>query len=325
LAALAGLLVLSSTAGAEEPSLKLVKKIVLKGKKTGNLDHLTVDSRGQRLFLANKINATVDVVDLKKGKLLRQLKGQAGAQGVAYAPDLDRLFVGLGTDGYCNIFDVKDYKLLFSPKFMDDADNVRYNPKTHLVYVAHAEKALGVIDAKSGDIKTDITLPGSAEAFQLDSKRPLIYLCSPSPNEVVVIDTEKNKVIKRFPVKRAGGNHPLAMDEPHNRLFVGCRKKPMVVVLDRETGKEITAVDIPEDVDDLYFDAKRKALYASCGQGFLAIIEQKSKDRYELRKKIPTAKGARTCFFDPKTSRLYLAVPRQKGKKGPEIWVYQVR
>src|SRR5262249_12313455 len=97
LATLAGLLVLSfTTAGAVEPSLQLVKKIVLKGKRMGNLDHLTVDSRGQRLFLANKINATVDVVDLKKGKLLRQFRQQDGAQGVAHAADLDRLFVGLG-------------------------------------------------------------------------------------------------------------------------------------------------------------------------------------------------------------------------------------
>src|SRR5207248_10178799 len=137
------------------------KTIDLLGK-AGKLDHLVVDSKGQRLFLANKVNNTLDIVDLKTGKLLKQLHGQAGAQGVAYAADLDRVFVALGTGGFCNIFDGKDYNLLKTVKFADDADNVRYNPATHLVYVAHAESMLGVIDAKTFEITADIKLPGPA-------------------------------------------------------------------------------------------------------------------------------------------------------------------
>jgi len=312
------------TAEAAGPSLELVEKIVLKGKK-GKMDHLVVDSKGQRLFLANKVNDTVDIVDLKAGKMIQQIPGQAGAQGLAYAPDLNRLYVALGTGGFCNIFNAKTFKLLKTVKFMDDADNVRYNPRTHLVYVAHAEKGLGVIDGKTMELKTDIQLPGSAEAFQLEAGRPRMYLCSPSPNEVVVIDTDKNKVVKRYPVKKAGGNHPLAVDEPNHRLFVGCRKKPMLVVVDSESGDEITSVDIPLDVDDLFFDAKRKQIYASCGEGYLAVIKQLGPDRYRLVEKIKTAKDARTSFFDPRKGRLYLAVPKQGKKKGPEIWVYKVQ
>jgi DNA-binding beta-propeller fold protein YncE len=311
-------------ATAGEPSLKLVQTIALQGK-PGKLDHLIVDSKGQRLFLANKVNNTLDIVDLKAGKLLKQVPGQGGAQGLAYAADLDRIYVALGTGGFCNIFDGKDYKLLKTVKFMDDADNVRYNPRTHLVYVAHAENALGVIDAKTFEVKADIKLPGTAEGFQLETERPRLYLCTPSPNEVVVIDTDKNAVVNRYPVKMAEGNHPLGIDEANRRLFVGCRKKPMIVVLDSESGKEITGVDIPGDIDDLYFDAKRKRIYASCGEGFLAVIQQLGADRYELKEKIATVKDARTSFFDPATGRLYLAVPRQQDKKGPEIRVYQAQ
>jgi DNA-binding beta-propeller fold protein YncE len=306
------------------PTLKRIKTIVLKGK-PGKLDHLIVDSQSQRLFLANKVNNTVDVVDLKAGRLVRQLPGQAGAQGLAYAPDLDRLFVALGTGGLCNIFDGTTYKLLKTVKFADDADNVRYNPRTHLVYVAHAEKALGVIDGKTFDLKADINLPGSAEGFQLAARRPLLYLCMPSPSEVVVIDSGENRIMKRYPVVRAGGGHPVALDEVNRRIFVGCRKKPMVVVLDSESGEDVAGVPIPNEVDDLFLDAKRKRLYASCGEGYLVVIRQTGPDGYKLLEKIPTTKDARTSSFDPRTSRLYLAVPRQKGKKGPEIWVYQAQ
>jgi DNA-binding beta-propeller fold protein YncE len=311
-------------ATAGETALKKVQAIELEGK-PGKLDHLIVDSKGQRLFLANKVNNTVDVVDLKAGKLLKQLKGQGGAQGLAFAPDLDRLFVALGDGGVVNVFDTKDYSLLKSPKFKDDADNIRYNQKNHMVYVAHADNSLGVIDAKTMAVKTDIKLPASAEAFQIEEKRPRLYLNTPSPAEVVVIDTDKNEIITRYPTKSASGNHPLALDEENHRIFVGCRKEPMMIVVDSESGKEVKTVGIPGDVDDLYFDAKRKRIYASCGEGFIAVIRQTSADNYELQEKIATVKDARTCYFDPDTSRLYLAVPRQMGKKGPEIHVYQAQ
>jgi DNA-binding beta-propeller fold protein YncE len=314
----------AGTAAAGEPALKQIQSIELLGK-AGKLDHLVVDSKSERLFLANRVNNTFDIVDLKAGKLLKQVTGQGGAQGVAYAADLDRLFVALGNGGYCNIFDGKDYKPLKTVKFKDDADNIRYNAKTGLVYVAHAENSIGVVDAKTFAVKADIKLAGTAEAFQLETGRPRMYVNVPSTSEVVVIDTDKNEVATRYPLKAAGANMAMALDEANKRIFVGCRKEPMVVVLDADTGKEVATIGIPGDIDDLFYDAKRKQLYAVCGEGSIAVIRQTSADKYELQEKVATVKDARTGYFDADTGRLYVGVPRQQGKKGPEIWVYQAK
>src|SRR5258708_32266882 len=91
-------LVLALAAPAAE--LELVQTIPLKGK-AGGLDHLALDSKRDRLLVANKANNTLDVVDLKTGTLFKQVPNQTGIQGVAYAADLDRIFVGLGTNGLC--------------------------------------------------------------------------------------------------------------------------------------------------------------------------------------------------------------------------------
>src|SRR5207245_11475656 len=69
----------------------------------------------------------------------------------------------------------------------------------------------------------------------------------------------------------------------------------------------------------------RSLIYVACGEGSIAVIRQTDADHYEMLEKVPTIKDARTCYFEPESGRLYLAVPRQPGKQGPEIWVYQAR
>jgi DNA-binding beta-propeller fold protein YncE len=313
----------TSASAAEAPSLELVQTIPLKGP-AGRLDHLALDSKHARLFVANMANSSLDIVDLQAGRLFKQIPGQHKVQGIAYAPDLDRIFVGNGEDGVCNILNGKNYQLIKAIK-LDDADNVRYQQSTCRVYVTHAEKSLAVIDAKSLEVKADIKLPGDPEAFQLETARPRLYLNTPSPSQVVVIDTDKSEVIGRYPLYLAGKNFPLDLDEANHRLFIGCRQKPMLVVMDSETGKEVTGIPIPGDTDDLFYDAKRKRIYVSCGEGFLAVIRQIDPDHYDVTEKIPTRKLARTSLFDPVTGRLYVVLPRQEDEEGTEIRVFQTK
>jgi DNA-binding beta-propeller fold protein YncE len=321
----APLLVLAGAAAAPaEPALELVQTIVLKGK-AGDLDHLALDAKRGRLFLANKSNNTLDVVDLATGKLVKQVPGQSGIQGLAYAADLDRIFVGLGKGGFCNIFSGTDYKPLKTVKYEDDADNVRYHPATHLTYVVHAEKQLGVLDAQTYEKKAEINLPAEGEGFQVETSRPRLYINIPSTNQVAVIDTTKNEVVGSYAVKKAKNNVPLALDEANHRLFLGCEKEPMVVIMDSETGAEMGTAPIAGGADDLFYDAKTKRLYASCGDGAIVVLRQTDPDHCEVLEKIETPKGAKTSLLDPETGRYFLAVPRQPGKEGPEIRIYQAK
>src|SRR5438105_5137599 len=96
--------VLAFAPAAPAAGLELVQTIELKGK-AGGLDHLALDAKRERLFVANKANNTLDIVDLKGGKLHQQKANQTAIQGIAYAADLDRVFVGLGSNGLCNAFD----------------------------------------------------------------------------------------------------------------------------------------------------------------------------------------------------------------------------
>jgi hypothetical protein len=55
------------------------------------------------------------------------------------------------------------------------------------------------------------------------------------------------------------------------------------------------------------------------------VLRPTDADHVEVAAKVATAAGARTCQFDPDSARLYVAVPRQEGKEGPEVRVFQVK
>jgi DNA-binding beta-propeller fold protein YncE len=234
--------------------------------------------------------------------------------------------VGNGTGGVCNAFDGENYDLIKSIPLGVDADNVRYNPRTRRVYVVHADSEISVIDSKDFTLLSPIALPKSLGAFQLESGRPRMYVNAKAEGQVVVIDTNEDEVIGRFPVAPSGVNAAVAIDEPNRRLFVGCRQNPSLVVMDSDSGKIVATVPIPGDVDDLSFDARRKQIYASCGDGAIAVIHQLTADRYEALGTVLTVKGARTSTFDQENAQLYLAVPRRAERpeqENPEVWVYQ--
>jgi DNA-binding beta-propeller fold protein YncE len=319
-------LIPSVATAAEGPPLERIQTVELRGP-AGGLDHLALDAKRGRLFVANTANGSLDVVDLNAGKLLKQVPGQRGIRGIDYDSGSDRVFVGNGVGGICNVFEGQRYELLKSIPLGDDADNVRYNSRTDRVYVVHADKELSVIDAKDYSVRQPIALPTSLGAFKLESSRPRMY-ANAKNDGVIAIDTEQDKIIGRFSVAPAGVNAAAVIDEPNHRLFIGCRKNPALVVMDSDTGKIVASVPIPGDVDDLSFDPMRKRIIASCGEGAIAVIRQVDADRYESLGTIATVKRARTSIFNPETGHLYLAVPRiaeRSDQANPEVWVYQAR
>lgn len=302
---------------ADSEPLVLVKTIQLKGA-AGKLDHLAVDSKGERLFLANKTNNTLDIVDLKTDMLVRQVADQGKVSGVAYAADLDMIYVGNGV-GTCNAFDGRDFKPVFSTP-TPNADNVHYHSGIQKVYVGQDE-ILSELDARTGQITASISLPGAVHGFRIDKRAGRIYAALTKPNLVAAIDISTHKVVDKYDVTRTDAVSPITQDVANDLLFLGCPKKqPMVLVIDSKTGKEIANVDIPAGVDDLHFDRQRNRLYASCSDSTLVVIQKKDAD-YQIVARLATPKDSRTCAWS--SGRLYLGVPRQEGKPGPEIWIYE--
>ncbi len=286
----------------------------------GRIDHLSVDVKGQRLFVAALGNNTLEVIDLKAGKRVKTIGQLQEPQGVLYVPATDRLYVANGKDGSVRIFDGSSYAPLKTLDYGDDSDNLRYDSGRQRIFVGYASGALGEFDSdgnKTGDTKLD----AHPESFQLEKDSPRIYVNLPKSRKVVVVDREKHTILATWKTGMAFANYPMALDESGHRLFVVTRLPARLLVFDTNTGKIIQKLAVVGDSDDVFYDKPRKRIYASGGDGEISVFEQKDADHYAESARIATVKGARTSFFSPDLDRLFLAV-RREGSQSAAIQVF---
>ena len=315
-------LVLIQLPSGPEP-LSLIGTIDLPGVE-GRIDHLAIDMTAQRLFVAALGNNTVEVLDLRDGRHVKSLPGFREPQGIAVVPDAKLVAVANGQGEGVQMVDAAGYRALKSVRLGDDSDNVRYDAETKRLFVGFGSGALAAINAADGKVLGEAKLAGHPESFQLEHGGARAFVNVPTAGHIAVVDRNAFTVIATWQVTGAKSNFPMALDEENHRIFVGCRRPAKALVYDTSTGKEVGSFDIVGDTDDLFYDASRKRLYVSGGEGFIDVFQQQDTNRFARLARVATAAGARTSLFVQEQNRVYLAVPHRRSQKA-EIRIYQTR
>src|SRR5438876_5264898 len=143
--------------------LRLIRTIPMPNVK-GRIDHMDVDVKGKRLFVAGLENGSLEVVDLQTGKWLKSIPGFKKTQGIAYVPSLNKVFVASGDDGMLRVFRGDTLEPLDAIKLDLGPNRVAYDPDRKLLYVGYGGKdagkdygEVGIIDGNAdndvGDVK----------------------------------------------------------------------------------------------------------------------------------------------------------------------------
>jgi YVTN family beta-propeller protein len=310
-----------AVAQSNEP-LRLEKTIPLPNVQ-GRIDHMSIDVKNQRLFVAALGNNTVEVIDIEHGKRIHTISGLREPQGVLYLSDVDRLYVANGDDGTLRIFDGTSYEPVKSIKLGDDADNIRFDAERKHVYVGYGSGALAVMN-EDGTKVAEIKLDAHPESFQLEKNGPRLFVNLPKSRKVAVVDRTTASVIAKWGTDGAFSNYPMALDERNHRLFIVFRLPARLVILDTNSGTALDKLPAIGDSDDVFYDGARKRIYVTGGEGGISVYEQQSADHYRQIAKLPTVKGARTSFFSSHLSKLCVAV-RAQGSEPAAIRVYSVQ
>jgi DNA-binding beta-propeller fold protein YncE len=302
--------------------LKLKQTIALPGVE-GRIDHFAFDAAGERLFVCALGHDTVEVLDLRKGERIHSITGLGAPQGIAYLPELNRIFVANDKRGICKIYDGKSFQAVGELDLKDDADNVRYDGAAKKIYVGFGSGGIAVVNASDGKQIGSIKLSAHPEAFVLEKNGKRIFVNVPTARNVAVIDQDKGAVTATWKTDLAFGNFPMALDETNHRLFVGCRIPSKLVVFNTDSGTVVTKMGISDDPDEIFYDSKRHRIYAVCGAGKIDVIEQTDPNNYRRYSETETVSGARTGLFVPEIDTLFIAVPH-RGSQQAEVRVYHI-
>lgn len=296
------LLITISISNSYSQDYKLSKKIKVSG--DGGWDYLAVDDINQHLFVSH--GNVVNVVHLKYGKTIATIPDTKGVHGIAIANDLNKAFISNGKDNSVSIVNLNTFELIEKVKIEGNKpDAILYDQFSHkiLIYNAMSQDAT-VIDATTNKVVKTIALGGKPE-FSVTNNKGLIYVNIEDKNQIKTINASTMKVENTWSI--APGDEPsgLAIDIETNRLFSVCGNK-MMIVTDAVSGKIIKTLPIGDGCDGVAFDAKKKLIFSSNGEGTITVVKEKNANSFSVIETVKTQKGARTIALNKTTHQLYL-------------------
>jgi len=300
----------------------------------GYFDHPAVDIQGQRLFIPGEDQRTIEIVDLRAGKVIHSITGLEGnPRKVIYIPQSNQIWLDLG-NGTCKGYSADSYQLLKNiqlnpdspPEAKREPDNGIYDPATGFFYIGDrgdrskqgTQGSIEIVDTKNeiyaGSIKLDDNDPAG---LALDPATPRLYVVLGATSQVAVIDRQKRAVIASWPITGGPLPHALGMDAVHHRLFIGSRvkrghlyKPAKKVVMDVDNGKIVQVLDSEGGVDEVEYDPASQRVYFTGTTGNVEVFKQVDPDHYESLGLVPTAAIAKTSILVPDLKRFYAIVPK---------------
>jgi DNA-binding beta-propeller fold protein YncE len=286
-------------------------------------DYVTLDPNRGYLFIGRRGDG-VTVYDVKAKKVVRTIDKTDDANAITLVPEFDRGYTTNG-DGTTTAFQLSTLKTIDRIKFGEDADSGFYDPVTkQLAFTMGDSKAIAFVDAKTGSVVGKLPM----ESKKLDGTVPdgegNLFMALRDRNAVAKIDVKQRKAVGEWQTAPCEEPTGIAFDKANKRIFVGCRgKNPVLAVLDSDSGKVVTTLEIGRGNDGVVYDAATHRIFTSNGvDGNLVIYEQVNADTYKLAEATTTRPYARTMALDPMTKKVYLvtaegtADPAKKINKG---------
>jgi len=289
---------------AQDGPYRFVKEIAIGGE--GGWDYLSVDPAAHRLFVSH--GNRIVVIDTQRDTIAGEITDTPGVHGLTLASDLGRGLVANGGDNTVSIVDLATLKTIKRVSTGADPDTIAYDPTHHVAYAfAKAGKTATAFDVKTGAIVAEVPLGGTPQATVVDAKRGRVYVNLQDKNAIAVIDTATKKLITTWSIEPGQNQSGLAIDLEHQRLFVGCRNKLMVMV-DATNGKVLAQVPIGAGTDSSWYDPGTKLAFSSTGEGTVTVAREDPPSTLTTVQTLATKPFARTMAVDPKTHRIYLVV-----------------
>ncbi len=260
----------------------------------------------QQLFVSH--GDRVHVLNLADGRQIAEFDSLNGVHGIAIAEPFGKGFITNGVKNEITIFKLADFSKIATLAIPGKkADAILYDTYSKRIFVFNNGSGDAiVIDPKTNQVIGQITMGGAPE-FGATNLRGSIYNNNEESNVVIEIDAKTMSIRNRFSLAPNEVPTGLAIDINNDRLFSVCRKSKTLVVLDARTGKIVSTLPIGAGVDGVIYDASKKLIVTSNGEGNATLVRQITPDQYEVVQTLETAKGQKTIALDALSNKIFFS------------------
>jgi len=229
----------------------------------GGFDFMNIDNRDRLAFACHPKTSSLAVIHLDTEAVQIVDLGVA-CNGVAADSKSQKLYAA-GPGKTLVEFDMGSWTKTASLALDGPGDSVVYDSKNSMVYVDNDDGTnLWLVDPTSLKVSSAVTIKEAPEVMVLDNGRGKIFQNIKSTNSIQVIDLTTKAVVAEYPLGDLTSPHGLAEDRRAGKLFaVG--KNGKLVILDADSGKILTTLDVLKGSDQIAYDTRLKRLYIPGG------------------------------------------------------------
>lgn len=269
----------------------------------GKFDFMNIDTRNGYVFACHPGKQSLAVLDIAKNTATDVPVGTAvngcsadGRGKVVYAAGPGKALVKV---------DENTWKVTATLPLDGPGDCVQYDRRSKSVYVCNDDGTnIWAVDEDSFKIKGAVTISEAPEYMEIDSQGGLAYQAIKSNSTVQVVDLKTLKVTADCKLGDLTGPHGLCLDRKLNRVFVA-GKNGKLVMLDTQSGKVVTTIEVVTGSDQIAYDNGNKRIYIP-SQGQIQVVQVEG-DTLKVVGSVPVAKDCHRVAVDRKSHVVYVA------------------
>ncbi|HSS60581.1 MAG TPA: WD40 repeat domain-containing protein [Candidatus Limnocylindrales bacterium] len=303
--AAAGLVLLSACGGSCTSS---VHQASIPALAAGGSDGVEIDQAGHKLFFADRATGGVDVVDLSAApRFVGTIGLPAPANGLAFAPNLKRLYAGL-YGGTVAVIDADGT----SPNYMKVIDSVTvdtavadlldFSPRTQSLYVGTgSSNAVVVVDAVTDTVTHRFDVKAAVEQPRFNPADGRIYVTAPTLDSLLQLDASTGTVTRSY-MQLGCRPSGLAINPGRQLAMVGCRSS--IATFSLRTGLDEISTSVAGG-DIITYDPRvdRFTVGSSHGPRDSSVGVYAGDGRFVAQ--VPSSPGAHGAVFDHASGAVY--------------------
>jgi hypothetical protein len=298
---------LTATVGTAQSASTTGPYQVLKSVKAGTdggMDYISADVENRRLYIPRSgAMGHLMVFDLDT------LESAGGIDTVKSGGAVvdPKTHHGFSTTKPITMWDAATMKVMKTIDIDSRPDGIMFDPFNERVWVlSHTPPYAVVIDAKDGAVVGTVDLVGTAEQAISDG-RGKVYINVSDKGGVAVVDAKTLKVTANYDMSAKGVHGSgMAVDAKNHILFAYYRDpKPVVTILNADTGNLLATFPTGEGVDTVAFNPATMEAISAANDGAMTIIKENSPTSFAVEQTLQLMPGTKTMALDAKTGHIF--------------------